>query len=188
MKRIGYFHSNNNKRRDYLYCIHSRFVCRRVKMLLHYHYHLGHGFGSLFARLFSKVAAKTVARSISRVAKVAGRKAIKAATSSTAKRLVKKAAKEAGKELARAGTEVISSKIIDPVKKSAINKGFSPALVHKVSDFVEEGTRSGAEKLKKSGIKRLHASIDNLGPTPKKKKKTKKTKKKKSLSYLIDKA
>ena len=109
------------------------------------------------------------------------------ATSSTAKRLAKKAAKEAGKELARAGTEVISSKIIDPVKKSAINKGFSPALVHKVSDFVEEGTRSGAEKLKQS--KRLHASIDSLGPTPKKKKKKKKkTKKENSLSYLIDKA
>ena len=81
---------------------------------------------------------------------------------------------------------MISSKIIDPVKKSAINKGFSPTLVHKVSDVVEKGTRSGAEKLKQSGIKRLHASIDSLGPTQKKKKTRKTTKK--SLSYLIDKA
>ena len=188
MKRIGYFHSNNNKRHDYLYCIHSRFVCRRVKMLLHYHYHLGHGFGSLFARLFSKVAAKTVARSISRVAKVAGRKAIKAATSSAGRRVIKKLAKKGLEKATDVGTEAFSNKILNPIKKTAINKGLSPDLVHKVSGIVEEGARRGVEKLEKSGIKRLHTSIDSLGPTPQKKKKTRKTKNKKSLSYIIDKA
>ena len=46
-------------------------------MLLHYHYHMGHGFGSFFAKLFSKLAGRTVARTVAKVARVAGRKAIK---------------------------------------------------------------------------------------------------------------
>ena len=145
-------------------------------MLLHYHYHSGHGFGSFFAKLFSKVAAKTVAKSIGTVAKVAGRKAIKAATSSTVKSLAKKAAKEIGKEAAKAGTDFAVNKI-NSLAQKAINKGVSPKLVHNLSTFGEEGARSAIDNLAKAGVKRTTTFI---GPTRKKKKK--------SLSYLIDQA
>ena len=130
-------------------------------MLLHHHYHSGHGFGSFFAKLFSKVAGKTVAKSIGTVAKVVGRKAIKAATSSTVKSLAKKAAKEIGKEAAKAGTDFAVNKI-NSLAQIAIKRGVPSKLVHNALTVGEEGARSGITKLGDTAVNKIHAGIDNL--------------------------
>ena len=134
-------------------------------MLLHYHYHSGHGFGSFFGKLFSKLAAKTVARTVARAAgkavKVGARKAIRSATSTTAKRLAKKVARKGIEHALKAGSELAVNKI-DSLGNTAINKGVSPHLVHNVSAAVKRGAHSGLSNLQDSAVKKINTSIDSL--------------------------
>ena len=133
-------------------------------MLLHYHYHSGHGFGSFFGKLSSKLGAKTVARSIgkaaSKAAKDSARKVLKAATSTTAKRFVKKAAKKGVEKAFEAGSEYATKKI-DSLGKSAINRGFSPKLVHNVSSAVKRGAHSGLSNLRDTAVNKIETAIEN---------------------------
>ena len=144
-------------------------------MLMYYHYHTGHGFGSFFAKLLSKVAAKGVAKSLGRVVKTAGRKAIKAAVSPTAKRLVKKAVKKGIEEVTKAGADYTINKI-QSLEDAAIKAGAPSDLIHNISATARVGARSGAKKLKDIGIKRSNDFVDNFEPV----------KKKKRLSYNVE--
>ena len=144
--------------------IHLLFARWRVKMLLHHHYHSGHGFGSFFGKLFSKIAAKTVAKSIGKVAskaaKVGARKVVKAATSATARNIAKKAAKK-GSEKAFEAVSEYAAKKIDSLGNAAINNNVPPQLVHNVQTAVKRGARSELSNLKDSVINKIDTGIDN---------------------------
>ena len=133
-------------------------------MLLHYHYHSGHGFGSFFGKLFSKIAAKTVAKSIGKVAskaaKVGARKVVKAATSATARNIAKKAAKKGSEKAFEAASEYAAKKI-DSLGNAAINNNVPPELVHNVQTAVKRGARSELSNLKDSVINKIDTGIDN---------------------------
>ena len=172
-------------------------------MLLHYHYHSGHGFGSFFGKLFSKLAAKTVAktvaRSIGKVAskavKVGARKAVKAATSTTAKNFAKKAAKKGIEKAFEAGSEYAINKI-DSLGNTAINSGVSPKLVHNAQTVVKRGARSGLSNLKDTALNKISTGIDNSAEPLRKKFRfddesdsdEEEKHPRRSLSYLVDQA
>ena len=133
-------------------------------MLLHYHYHSGHGFGSFFGKLFSKIAAKTVAKSIGKVAskaaKVGTRKVVKAATSATARNIVKKAAKKGFEKAFEAGSE-FTAKQIDSLGNAAINNNVPSKLVHNIQTAVKRGAQSELSNLKDSVINKINTGIDD---------------------------
>lgn len=66
--------------------------------------------------------------------------------------------------MAKSGREEVSINILDPTK-TALNKGLSQKLVHKVSDIVEGKAHRGTKKLKESVTKKSHWSIDSLAPS-----------------------
>ena len=144
-------------------------------MLLHYHYHSGHGFGSFFGKLFSKLGAKTVARSIGKVASKAAkdstRKVLKAATSTTAKKFVKKTAKKGLEKAFSAGSEYAVNKI-DSIEKRAINTGISPKLVQNFSSTVKRGAHSGLGNFSNSTVNMMHAVDDMEESAPVKRSKS----------------
>ena len=148
-------------------------------MLLHYHYHSGHGFGSFFGKLFSKIAAKTVAKSIGKVAskaaKVGARKVVKAATSATARNIAKKAAKK-GSEKAFEAVSEYAAKKIDSLGNAAINNNVPPELVHNVQTTAKRGVEPLRKKFRIDGddsSNNVHVSEEEK-PI------------KKTLSYIIE--
>ena len=169
-------------------------------MLLHYHYHSGHGFGSFFGKLFSKLAAKTVAKTVARsIGKVAS-KAVKvgarqAATSSTERNFEKKAAKKGIEKAFEAGSEYAINKI-DSLGNTAINSGVSPKLVHNAQTAVKRGARSGLSNLKDTALNKISTGIDNSAEPLRKKFRfddesdsdEEEKPPRRSLSYLVDQA
>ena len=170
-------------------------------MLLHYHYHSGHGFGSFFGKLFSKLAAKTVAKTVaksigkvaSKAVKVGARKAVKAATSSTAKNFAKKAAKKGIEKAFEAGSEFAFNKI-DSLGNTAINRGVSLKLVHNVSAAVKRGAHSGLSNLSNTALNKINTGLDDSVEPLRKKFRVdeddsdEEKPPRKSLSYLVDQA
>ena len=125
-------------------------------------HHYGQGFGSIFAKLFSKIAGKTAAKAALNVAKVAGKKAFRALGRQGTK-FAKELAKDGLKELTKTGGDYTINKI-QSLRDKTIKAGASSDLVHKLSDAVEEGVRSGTEALKvrgDKGINKLSEKIDN---------------------------
>ena len=141
-------------------------------MILHHYTHgdeliasyYGYGFGSIFAKLFSKVAAKTTSRAALGDAKRIGSKLVrdgvrkispvaKKTITSAVKKGMKKAvpvAKNMVKKGVKRAAEEAQSAIANKVRKmekSAIKRGVSPQLAHKVSTILESGSREGINRL-----------------------------------------
>ena len=139
--------------------------------------HRGHGFGSVFARLFSKIATKTASKAALSAAKRAGSSLIKASVKKaiplakkTVTRAVRKGVKKAvpiAKKLARKGVKraaeeaqtFIANKV-RKVEKAAIKKGVPPKVAHKVSTFLESGSRQGVDRLSKIVDR---TTVDSIG-------------------------
>ena len=124
----------------------------------------GHGFGPIFVRFLLKVVVKTASRAAFGVAKRVGSKLIrdtvrkispvaKKTITSAVKKGMKKAvpvAKNMVKKGVKRAAEEAQSAIANKVRKmekSAIKRGVSPQLAHKVSTILESGSREGINRL-----------------------------------------
>ena len=137
-------------------------------MILHYYtptvksycvgIHNGHGFGSLFAKLFSKVAVKTAAKTALKAAKVAGKKAIRVVAKKGAE-VVKDVAKEGIKAATEIGTDYATHKI-NEIANKALNKDLPPEIVHSIQGLATKGVDVVGNKLKTTGVDKVHSFID----------------------------